>query len=84
MTDQNHRFFITAGHFNNKKISEAIGKAYPELKDGLPTAKTPGGEFPEGGHYEIDNSQAEKVLGLKWRPFDQCIKDTVDSLKAVS
>lgn len=78
------RYFVTAGYFNNKKIAEAIGKAYPELKDKLPTEKTPGGNDPEGGLFDIDTSTAKKYLGLTYRPFDECIKDTVESLKAVS
>lgn len=78
------RYFVTAGHFNNKKIAESIGKAYPELKDKLPTEKTPGGNDPEGGLYDIDTSVAKQYLGLTYRSFDDCIKDTVESLKVVS
>lgn len=77
------RFFITEGHFTNRDIAKAIEKHFPEYKDSLPSAKTPGGDYPEQGIFKIDNSQASKLLGMKWRSFDEAIVDTVKSLKAV-
>ncbi|EME88785.1 uncharacterized protein MYCFIDRAFT_149364 [Pseudocercospora fijiensis CIRAD86] len=79
----NKRFFITAGYFTNRQISEAIAKSFPELKDKLPTEKTKGGDFPEEGLYKIDNSRVTSTLGIKFRSFDESIRDTVKSLQAV-
>lgn len=77
----NKRFFITAGYFTNKGILEVVAKGQPDVltKD----TKTKPGDFPEEGIYGFDNSRSKEVLGLKYRPFDQAIKDTVESLKAV-
>ncbi|KAK3070233.1 Glycine-rich RNA-binding protein 2, mitochondrial [Teratosphaeriaceae sp. CCFEE 6253] len=79
----NKRFFITAGKFSNKEIAEVIGKYYPEYKKGLPGTSTPGGDYPKEGCYKIDNERVQKVLGIKFRSFDESIKDTVKSLQAV-
>ncbi|KAK4902696.1 Glycine-rich RNA-binding protein 2, mitochondrial [Elasticomyces elasticus] len=79
----NKRFFITAGYFSNKEIAQVVGKEYPQYKDQLPTEKTPGGDYPKGGVYKIDNSRVKDVLGIKFRTFEESIKDTVKSLQAV-
>lgn len=79
----NKRFFITEGYFTNRKIAESIAKSYPELKDKLPTDKAKGGDFPKEGIYGIDNSRTKDVLGIKYRSFDESIRDTVKSLQAV-
>ncbi|KAI7156982.1 NAD(P)-binding protein, partial [Hortaea werneckii] len=50
----NKRFFITTGYFSNKEIAEIIGKNFPQYKEGLPSASTPGGGYPEEGVYKID------------------------------
>jgi len=77
------RFFIVAGKFSNREIADVVRKHFPEYHDKLPTPETKGGDYPEGGMYKYDNSRAEKILGLKWTPFEQSIIDTVKSLKAV-
>jgi len=77
------RFFVTAGYFSNKEISEIIRKHFPEYHDKLPTPETPGGDYPKAGVYKYDNSKAVKVLGLKWRTLEESIVDTVKSLQAV-
>ncbi|TKA70426.1 hypothetical protein B0A55_07897 [Friedmanniomyces simplex] len=79
----NKRFFITAGYFSNKQIAESIGRHYSQYKEQLPTSSTPGGDFPKDGLYKIDNERVQKVLGIKFRSFDESIKDTVKSLQAV-
>lgn len=79
----NKRFFITEGSFSNRQIADVIAKNFPEYKDKVPSEKTPGGTFPEEGLFKIDNSRASKLLGVKWRTFEDSIVDTVTSLKAV-
>jgi len=77
------RFFITAGYFSNKEIAQIVGKHYPQYKEGLPTEKTPGGDYPEEGVYKFDNKRSIDVLGVEYRSLDESIKDTVKSLQAV-
>ncbi|KAI6873249.1 NAD(P)-binding protein [Hortaea werneckii] len=79
----NKRFFITTGYFSNKEIAEIIGKNFPQYKEGLPSASTPGGGYPDEGVYKIDNSNVVNTLGVKFRPLEESIVDTVKSLQAV-
>jgi hypothetical protein len=79
----NKRFFITAGHFNNIQIAEAIRKHYPEYKEKLPTESTPGGGFPVGGMLGYDNRQTIDVLKIQFRSIETCIKDSVASFKNI-
>lgn len=80
---QGKRFFVTAGYFSNKEIAKVVGKNFPEYKDNMPSDSTKGGDYPEGGVFKIDNSRVQDVLGLKFRSFEQCITDTVKSLKDI-
>jgi len=79
----NKRFFITAGYFSNKEIAQIVGKHYPQYKEGLPTEKTPGGDYPDEGVYKFDNKRSIDVLGVEYKPLEESIKDTVKSLQAV-
>lgn len=78
-----NRFFVVAGKFNNKQLGAVLRKGLPDLADKLPTEKTPGGEFPEGGLYDIDNSKSKEILGLKYRSFDESALDTAKSLQSI-
>lgn len=82
------RFFIVAGKFSNKQISELIGEKYPKLTPGLPQGSAlKSGDFPEPGNtdsfYKVDNTKSKKILGLDYRDFESCIVDSVNSLLAV-
>ncbi|KAK5107407.1 hypothetical protein LTR62_001311 [Meristemomyces frigidus] len=79
----NKRFFITTGYFSNKEIAQIIEKHYPKYKDQVPSSSTPGGDYPEGGLYKFDNSRVKKELGIKFRPLEEAIVDTVKSLQEV-
>lgn len=74
------RFFVTAGHYSNKAIADAIRETHPELESQLP--KDASSDMP-ADIYEIDNSKSINVLGLKYRPLKQSVADTVKSLLAV-
>ncbi|KAJ5895018.1 hypothetical protein N7495_006709 [Penicillium taxi] len=77
------RFFITAGHYNNKQIVELARETHPELGSKLPPQDVEG-DFPNPESvFDIDNKKSVEVLGLKYRPLSQTVKDTIDSLLAV-
>ena len=80
----NKRFFITAGHFSNEEIADIMRDNFPELKNELPTKGTKGGEYPEEGVFQYDNSRVKEVLGIEFRSLKECVVDTIKSLKAVS
>lgn len=82
----NKRFFLTEGYYSNKQIVDIIRKHFPEYKDVLPAEGTSGGDFPDGfpeTYFKIDNSRSKKVLGLQYRPFEDCVVDTIKSFKSV-
>ncbi|KAL2843877.1 hypothetical protein BJY01DRAFT_215380 [Aspergillus pseudoustus] len=79
------RYFLTAGSFCNVEIVEAIGKEFPELRDGLPTGEAlKDGQYPAGGpKYGFDNSASVKELGINYRSLQESVADTVRSLRAI-
>ncbi|OCK82210.1 NAD(P)-binding protein [Lepidopterella palustris CBS 459.81] len=76
----NKRFFVTEGHFSNREICQIIRKNFPDYKN-LPSDSTPGGDLPEGGVFKVNNTRSKDILGLKYKPLEACIVDTVKSLK---
>jgi nucleoside-diphosphate-sugar epimerase len=77
------RFFVTAGRFSNKQISNIIKKNFPEYHSVLPSENAKGGDFPEGEFYGYDNSRTINILGIKYRSMEESVVDTVKSLKDV-
>lgn len=75
------RFFITAGFFSNKEAVDIARKSHPELESKLPPSDAPSDSSPATFGY--DNSKSQKVLGLEYRPFEQTVKDTIDSLLTI-
>lgn len=79
-----HRFFVTAGLFNNKQIAEVARKNFPELADKLPDESVQGGDFPGGSAdniYKADNSKATNLLGIDWTPLEKSVVDTIKSIQ---
>ena len=79
----NKRFFITAGHFSNKEVLEIIRREFPDLRSKLPAESVPGGGYPEGGLFGVDNSQTVNTLGVRFTSLEKSIVDLVKSLLAV-
>ncbi|KAJ9348763.1 hypothetical protein C8Q69DRAFT_509513 [Paecilomyces variotii] len=75
---ENERFFVTAGHYDNKQIVDIIREEYPHLSVVLPPRNLPG-DLPKD-IYQYDNSKSVNVLGLRYRTLRESIKDTVASL----
>jgi nucleoside-diphosphate-sugar epimerase len=78
------RLFATAGLFSNAELARVVRKHFPEDAERLPTEETKGGELaPEDQRFKFDNSETNKLLGIKWRSFEDSVVDTVKSLKKV-
>ncbi|KAL8971113.1 MAG: hypothetical protein Q9183_001209 [Haloplaca sp. 2 TL-2023] len=77
---QGKRFFVTAGYYSNSELADHIRDLMPELEGKI--AKK-GGEFPEGGHFEYDNSRTKKILGVDFRTLKEMVKDTIPTLQAI-
>ncbi|KAF2687460.1 NAD(P)-binding protein [Lentithecium fluviatile CBS 122367] len=80
----NKRFFTVAGYFTNRDIVDIIGKNFPQYKE-LPSASTPGGDYPKGGIekglYKYNNKRTIDVLGLKYKSLEESIVDAVKSFQ---
>lgn len=77
------RFFTVAGPFNNKQVTEIIRSNFPDYASKLPSEKASGGTYPEGGVFSTDNTRTKEILGVNYNSLEDCIVDTVKSLKAV-
>jgi nucleoside-diphosphate-sugar epimerase len=75
------RFLVTAGYMCNKDIADCIRKNFPELRSQLPPEDIEG-DMPQDV-FKYNNSRSLDILGLKYRPLNECVKDTVKSLQAV-
>lgn len=53
------RFFVTTGYFSNKEICDITRKNFPQYKD-LPGESAPGGDFPEGRMFKVNNKNRWK------------------------
>ena len=80
------RFFVTAGYFANTQIVEILRRRFPELEGELPRGEVglrEGGMPAEGQIYGFDNERSWEVLGIEYRGLEECVVDTVKSLRAV-
>lgn len=76
------RLFATAGPYCNRAILDIVRRRFPELRDKLPAEDATGGDLPPGDKMaRVDNSETTKALGVRWRPLETTIVDTVNSLK---
>ncbi|CAI6085910.1 unnamed protein product [Clonostachys chloroleuca] len=71
------RFFVVAGHGSHKQIVDGLRKTHPGLSSRLP--ENPQDDFPTDV-YGYDNSRAREILGIDFKPLQDCIKDTATSL----
>jgi NADPH-dependent methylglyoxal reductase len=64
--------FLVGSHFDYQSVVDTVRAEIPELKDRLPVG-TPG-KVPDS--YVVDGSKAERVLGIKYIPLSQSMKDS--------
>jgi len=74
------RFIVTQTAFHPSQYVPFFKKQYPQLVDTM-------AEIPEGfqipGSYGFDGTKIERVLGLKYRPHEETLKDTADWILSV-
>ena len=70
-----HRFLV-GNHFDYQSAVDALRPEFPQLKDKIPEG-TPG---VLADVYQVNGSKAEKILGIKYTPLAQTMKDTVAQL----
>ncbi|WWC94420.1 hypothetical protein V866_001262 [Kwoniella sp. B9012] len=77
-----NRFVVSGGPYSGNDLCLVLSKEFPEIK-GVPRAN-PNPEYCEEVHAStnmLDGSKAQRVLGMKYRTFQECAKDTIISLR---
>lgn len=77
------RFLVTGGHYSNKKMVDIVRESYPRLSDRLPPDNEVKDDTPEDV-YGYDNKKSREILGLTYRSFEECVRDTVESLLSLA
>lgn len=71
------RFLVVGSYWTNKDLVDVIREHFPALRSNLPD--TVESDLPE--HiFSFNNTPSKQVLGITYRPFEQCIVDTVRRL----
>ncbi|KFA76438.1 hypothetical protein S40288_07150 [Stachybotrys chartarum IBT 40288] len=71
------RFLVTAGHFSNKGIAEAIVEKDPTKRSRLPVELV---DDTPADVYGYNNDKATGILKVEFRSFSKSINDTINSL----
>ncbi|KAL6830617.1 NAD(P)-binding protein [Trichoderma sp. SZMC 28015] len=73
----NERFFIVSERYSYQKTADVLHASPRIAKDDkklIPVGK-PGQNYPSPEVYEVDNSKSKRILGLKYRSFEESIVD---------
>ncbi|KAH7361355.1 dihydroflavonol-4-reductase [Pyrenochaeta sp. MPI-SDFR-AT-0127] len=74
------RFLAAAGPYSNGEIARLIKENFPELIDKLPEQIN----TPNVSHtFVVDNTPMKQILGIPFKPLEDCVVDTVKSLLEV-
>jgi nucleoside-diphosphate-sugar epimerase len=77
----NQRFLITNGGYSYQVFVDLLREKFPALADKLPAKSNPINEAWPDNVYKLDNSKATNELGIKWRPIEETVEDTVKDLQ---
>lgn len=73
---------ISKGQIFSQQISEILRKNIPELEKRTPVGK-PGNEGLSSNAYNVDDSEAEKILDIKFRSGEETFVDLGKRLLAI-
>ncbi|KAK9239669.1 hypothetical protein V1525DRAFT_397277 [Lipomyces kononenkoae] len=73
---ENQRYFIVAGKFTYKEISDIVLKNFPELNGKVPTE----GAISTKKVYDVDNSKSKADLGIQYISLEQSVIDLTKQL----
>ncbi|KAL7623541.1 hypothetical protein AAE478_007224 [Parahypoxylon ruwenzoriense] len=68
------RWFTVGGKITNQGIANYLREALPEKRDVIPIGESSNTKMPEGW-FDASAPEVEQVLGLKYRPAAETIKD---------
>ncbi|CAE6462467.1 unnamed protein product [Rhizoctonia solani] len=71
------RYLIAGGKYSPQQVIDFIWGNYAErAKEKNISKGTPGNLWPEGDVFDVDTTKSQRDLGLKYRPFKECLSDT--------
>ncbi|KAK9364860.1 hypothetical protein V1509DRAFT_634943 [Lipomyces kononenkoae] len=68
---ENQRYFVVAGNFSYKEISDILLKDFPQLSGKVPTEVG----TPAKKNFDVDNSKSKADLGIEYISLEQSIVD---------
>ncbi|EGX95932.1 NAD(P)-binding domain [Cordyceps militaris CM01] len=71
------RYLLAQGVYCNQEIADVARRVAP-MADRIPVG-TPGTREAQG-HFGVDAAETERVLGVKWRGLDECLRSLVPQL----
>ncbi|WVQ78700.1 hypothetical protein IAT38_000787 [Cryptococcus sp. DSM 104549] len=74
------RFILAVGPFSSQRLADVINTFTPKVPD-VPVGTPGSGKAIEDQCVVFSSAKAQKVLGVKFRPFEECLKDMHESLK---
>lgn len=71
------RFLTVGSYWTNKDLVDVLHKHFPALRPNLP--ENVKSDFPEP-IFAFDNGPSKEILGIDYRPLEQCVVETVGKL----
>lgn len=71
--------FLTGQDFRYQLAADVVRANFPDIRDNVPEGQ-PGFKEPA---YALDGSKVTKVLGVKYRPFEETIIDTFSQMRSL-
>ncbi|KAJ7679158.1 NAD-P-binding protein [Mycena polygramma] len=68
------RYLTVGAPFSQSNAAKVIAELFPDVAARLPPAA------PDQEHYNYSSTLVEKDLGIKWRPFEQTVKEAFTQL----
>ncbi|RYP57802.1 hypothetical protein DL769_009265 [Monosporascus sp. CRB-8-3] len=76
--------FLVAYHFDWQSAADAAREGCPEITDRIPVGEPGTGKERALEHiYQVDGTKSVRVLGVKYRPLEETVKDSIHEFSEV-
>ena len=72
------RLMLVGGHFSNKTLADTIAATHPDVAHLIPSTAV---DDTPTDVYQYNCARSTGILGIEFRSFRDCVKDTVTSLQ---
>lgn len=77
--EETGRFLLCSGHFTKDEVCDLFRERLPQIKDRIPSQPSESRDLTPEGHYSVDASKAQEVLGIQFRPFEETFLDMAEA-----